>query len=142
MDKETIFNQFKEQGLKITKACNALLKILEKNRLPLAEVELRAKLSALGIVVNKTTIYRQLTHLKKINLIREVDFGDGKKRFELNTDDCQRHHHHIICTNCKKVEEIYVNDDVKQIELEISRNKKFKVTSHSLEFFGLCKNCK
>ncbi len=130
-------NEALKSSSKITKARKALLTIFENNHLPLSELELRTKLAGMGVDVNKTTIYRQLSHLKECGSIREVNFGDGKKRFELHVD----HHHHLVCTNCKKVDEIRIENDMSQIEKKIIRNKKFVISGHSLEFFGLCNTC-
>ncbi len=139
MKNRKTIEQSETDNSKDTKTRKAILKNLEDHRLPITELQLRAKLSASGIEVNKTTIYRQLSHLKKSNFIREIDFGDGKKRYELNSGD---HHHHLVCTNCNHVDEVHMEDDLVQIERNISRNKNFKIINHSLEFFGLCKNCK
>ena len=124
-------------GSRDTKARGALLQVFEENRLPLTELELRTKLAARRIQVNKTTVYRQLAQLKERGYVRAVDFGDRKKRFELNAD----HHHHLVCTSCQSVDEIHVADDVRQMERKIRKSNKFKILDHSLEFFGLCQNC-
>ncbi len=134
-----ILKQLREQGSRMTKTRNFIVAVFQNNNLPLAELEIRERLAKQGIKVNKTTVYRELEHLKSKNIIKDVDFGDGKKRYELNGDD---HHHHLICTNCKKVEEVHVEDDVSHIEQKINQRKNFKIINHSLEFFGLCRNCK
>ena len=87
---------------------------------------------------NKTTIYREIEFLKENNLIQEIDFGDGKKRYE-RTDG--EHHHHLICTSCKNIDDVTLESDLDHFEEKIKSTKKFKVTRHSLEFFGLCLNC-
>ena len=112
---------------------DAIVQMLQKTRRPYSVPEMLA-----GLEVNKTSIYRQIETLIKGNLISEVDFGDGKKRFEYNLHN---HHHHLICTNCNMVEDIFVHNDVKHVEDKIRKLKKFKVQTHSLEFFGLCKEC-
>ncbi|MEJ0021873.1 MAG: Fur family transcriptional regulator [Candidatus Doudnabacteria bacterium] len=88
--------------------------------------------------LDQATIYRNLEHFREAGLVRHIDFGDGVGRFELKTHN---HHHHIICTSCRKVEDIHVERDVGPIEQKIRRKKHFTVHSHSLEFFGLCKAC-
>ncbi len=127
----------KTDGSKITKTRSFLIRILTKDHLPVTELELRKKLRALGLAVNKTTVYRELAHLKNRGLVREIDFGDRKKRYELNSND----HHHLICTKCHQIEEIYLEDDVGSIEKIINQRKNFWVKDHLLEFFGVCNNC-
>jgi Fur family ferric uptake transcriptional regulator len=134
-----IMKHIDKKSPKISKAQNAIIEIFKLHRLPLTEMELRSKILSSGINVNKTTVYRQLARMKENDLIREIDFGDGKKRFETNSGD---HHHHLVCTNCASVDEIYIENDLDRIERKISKNKNFKIIDHSLEFFGLCKKCK
>ena len=115
-----------------------LVRIFKKHHLPLTEQELRLQLVKLGQDVNKTTVYRALEDLRAKNLVKAVELGDGKKRFELNLHN---HHHHFVCTNCNLIEDIFVHNDVKHVEDKIRKEKKFQIKSHSLEFFGLCNNC-
>ncbi len=124
---------------KETKAHRAILRVLEEDHAPLAETELRSRLLQRGVRVNKTTIYRQLAGLKERGAVKEVDFGDGKKRFESNDGE---HHHHLVCTKCKSVDEVQLPGELVRLEKAISKNKKFKILDHALEFFGLCVNCK
>ena len=133
-----IIGLLKRQGSKITKARLLLIEVLQKQHSPLTETELRFRLSLLGAKVNKTTVYRELAHLKAQRIVHEIDFGDGKKRYELASSN---HHHHAVCLNCKKIEDVPVGEDVAHIEKRFKKQRHFQITSHSLEFFGLCKSC-
>src|SRR5258706_15519243 len=106
--------------------------VLSKKSGPVDVSELVKKLR-----VNKTTVYRQLKKLIQKGLIQEIDFGDGKKRYETLKE---RHHHHLVCNSCGKV------SDVEEIlptntEKKIYKEQGFKVTRHTVEFFGFCKGC-
>lgn len=90
-----------------------------------------------GLKVNKTTVYRNLNTLLAENKITELDFGEGKKRYELN----KSHHHHLICNICKKIECFEIKQDLHAQEVDILNNTGFRITSHMLEFFGICKGC-
>lgn len=76
--------------------------------------------------------------LYKNDLIQRLEFGEGKFRYEIKKD--KYHHHHLICTNCGKVEDVE-GEFLTKMENEIKSKKGFLVKSHSLEFFGICKNC-
>ncbi len=127
------------ENLRNTKARTLILEIFEKCHLPVSAMEILERLDSAGCKANKTTVYRQLDALLVKQLIKEVHLGDGKSRYERICDD--HHHHRIVCRGCKKVDEIKVNDDVVELEKRINSEKKFKVLSHSLEFFGICHNC-
>lgn len=133
-----ILPALRQPGSRLSRVRDLMVAIFQKNHLPLSELEIRKSLSQKGIEVNKTTIYRALEHLKSKNLVQEVDFGEGKKRYELNSG---KHHHHLVCTECKKIDEVYIPGDIEKIERKIVKQKHFKITNHALEFFGLCNNC-
>lgn len=138
MSTTRILRRLQEKGAKLTTARRSLVMVFEKHHLPLTELELRRRLARYGVVVNKTTIYRELSYLKSQGFVMEVEFGDGKKRFELNTGD---HHHHLVCLHCKQVTEARSVEDIRRIERKIKRQERFQVLDHTLEFFGLCRNC-
>lgn len=86
--------------------------------------------------VDKVTIYRILETFYKKDLVKRLEFGEGKYRYELAGDD----HHHLICESCGKVEDIS-DCHISELEKEISQKKKFLVKRHQLEFFGVCSSC-
>jgi Fe2+ or Zn2+ uptake regulation protein len=108
-----------------------VLDILSKSKSP---IDVSILVNELG--VNKTTVYRQIEKFIEAGTIIEVEFGDGKKRYEVASLD---HHHHLICKKCKKIDDI--SFDEKVILSEVYKKRKFKVESHNLEFFGICVNC-
>lgn len=113
--------------------CGAkIVKILNRTKKP---VDVSVLVSKIG--VNKTTVYRQIEKLLIDNIIIEVELGDGKKRYELKSLD---HHHHLVCKKCGSLEDIELDESV--ILNEVSKRTTFKVESHNLEFFGLCRKCK
>lgn len=113
------------------KTGDKIIKILSTALKPIDVETLIEKLK-----VNKTTIYRQIDKLLLRNLIVDVEFGDGKKRYELKS---LGHHHHLICKKCGKLEDVTIDEEsiLKQIKVKSG----FKIESHSLEFFGFCNNC-
>ncbi len=112
--------------------------ILTNAKQPLSPVDLGVLLRKNGILVNKTTIYRELDFLKDEKIIRELRLNDTAKHYELVPDN---HHHHLICLDCKKIEHVELDGDLDREEKKISKNTKFKILNHSLEFYGICKSC-
>lgn len=115
-----------------------MVEILTKISSPLSIQEILEKLSEKGLNPNKTTVYREIEFLTKQGLVSAVDFGEGKKRYEGSAGE---HHHHIICINCKGVKDISEDMDLDQIHSSVVKKAGYKPVGHSLEFFGLCKNC-
>jgi Fur family ferric uptake transcriptional regulator len=70
-------------------------------------------------------------------LTKQIQLQEGKFRYELAT---AAEHHHLVCTKCGDIQDIS-DCNIDGLEKDIEKKKKFKVTSHALEFFGLCSNC-
>lgn len=111
---------------------------------PMSVAAILEELAARGLSPNKTTIYREFERLKAEGVLREV-LIDGKTQYVelVNEDD---HHHHLICTVCKRLEDF---DPTPEIEKRIDeltglvgRETRFGEMSHSVDFFGICQKCK
>jgi len=120
-----------------TKVREALLCILQKTQQPFTVSEILTQLRKQGFHTNKTTVYRQMEKMQQQHLVQEVTFPDAIRRFEISGI----HHHHLVCQHCHKIFDIILNNDLHQEEKMIFQKQKFKVLSHSLEFFGLCQHC-
>lgn len=134
-----ILNSLKKAGFKETKIRKALIKILLSAKSPLTAFELQVQLQSQGLQVNKSTIYRELDFLKNQRIVKEIQFGEGKKRYEIEGEN---HHHHVICIQCNRVEDVKLERELDEEEQKIYQAKSFKVLNHSLEFFGLCRSCR
>lgn len=115
-----------------------IIEIISKSSHPLTSSEIQDELSQ----CDRATTYRTLAKLKEEQLIRIIEIGDGTVRYESQED----HHHHLICLKCKEIERVDLpkDDEVRMQELQSHFQKKtnFSFLQHSLEFFGLCINCK
>ncbi len=136
---EEVINKIRSKGHRITKVRGLVAELFINSSEPLTAQDLILGLETLGLKVNKTTVYRELTFLLDNQIIKAIEFGDGVKRYELLQE---QHHHHIICVNCKKVEDVDLTTDLEKDEAKIAKEKNFKILNHSLEFFGLCSDCR
>lgn len=137
MDQSSILTSLAEQGFRISKTRKHVVNLLADCQKPHSVPELLQTLKESNPTLNKTTLYRELAFLKDQGIVTEIEFGEGKKRYEIS----QNHHHHIICTKCDKVEDVPFTSDVERHEENIVKTMKFSVTGHSLEFFGVCESC-
>ena len=137
---EGILSQLRAKGHRITRARGAMVSIFTDANAPLGAPELGVLMTELGAGVNKTTIYRELEFLKLEGVIAEVNVGDGVRRYELMPKG--HHHHHLVCNGCSAVECIEVERCVEDDLRDIEKKSDFKVTDHSLKFFGLCARCR
>jgi Fur family transcriptional regulator, ferric uptake regulator len=115
----------------------SIIKILFEDGCLLSATDISNKLLLLKISADRTTIYRELVFLLEKNVIKKIQLGDNKLYYEI----CSKHHHHLICTKCSDVKEIVLGKHLEKQEMIIYKKDKFKVLSHSLEFYGLCEKC-
>lgn len=135
---DTILHQLREKGARITKNRIAVLNILTTIGRPLSVEELLALLKKNGASVNQTTIYREMDFLQKHGVIREIQLGNDRKRFELALG---KHHHHIRCLDCGKIVDVNIPRELEHASKYIQQKTKFEVLDHSLEFIGRCSDC-
>lgn len=135
---EKILQDLRERGHRVTRVRREIVGMLEGSKVPLAAPEILQALGKKKLKVNKTTVYRELEFLVEQNIAQEVEFGDKKKRYEISS----KHHHHVVCMECKNVEDVNLRQDLQEAERRIAKQKGYKVINHSLEFFGLCSSCR
>jgi len=138
MNVNELQNLLKENGFKMTKYRKSLLEFLVDESRPISVGDILERFFKKNLVPNKTTVYREVSILVGLGIVKELDLGDGCKRYELFDIV---HHHHLICENCKSIEDVVIDENLKSIEKKISIDKKFVVKNHLLEFYGLCENC-
>jgi Fe2+ or Zn2+ uptake regulation protein len=146
MTAQEIISTLKQKKFKITKVRSGIVSQFTQAKSPVAAKDLLEFFHEQGMknnerssTPNKTTIYRELAFLLSQNIIKEIEFGEGQKRYELEDF---KHHHHLICLKCRKVEDIELETDLDKEEARFLKENGFKVVNHSLEFFGYCKNCR
>lgn len=105
---------------------------------PASAHEVMEVLKQKNVRTDLATIYRTLDLFGELGLVEKIQFGDKTARYELTAGQTH-HHHHLICDNCGKVEDIPLDEKV--LTGQIEEKSKFKVDRHSLEFFGMCVKC-
>ncbi|MCK4778303.1 MAG: transcriptional repressor [Actinomycetia bacterium] len=135
--KQDLIANLKKQGHRITPQRKKLLELFKTVKGHLSAEEIHELSKKKGLNISLATIYRNLDLFKKIGVMNEEDFGDGKRRFEISS----QHHHHLICLTCGKIQEL--NDPLlDNFEKKLENNSRFKITDHRLEFYGYCPQCK
>ena len=140
---EIALEKIKETGLKITKPRQMIIKLLAQSTKALSPYDMRDLLKKKKIEADVVTIYRILETLEKISLAHKVLAFNGYIRCStesINKKNIEKCHHYLLCQKCHSVEEVK-GENLSKIELKIAKEHKFKITSHYLEFMGLCKAC-
>lgn len=128
--------KLRAKGHRITSQRLEILKQIKNH--PQTAEEIHTSLQNIGFTVDLTSVYRALQLFSVEEILYEVDFEDGKKRYEIQK--ANNHHHHTICNNCGRVEDVELESEKKLLQ-EIKSTSNFQIYRHSLEFFGLCSQC-
>src|SRR6266568_4770206 len=123
--------------LRATPARVAVMRLLEKVDMPVDVQMVREYLEKLEIETDPATVFRIMGSFMQKGLVRQISFNEGKFRYELAS---RPDHHHLICNSCGKVED-FSDCNIAELEKDIKRRKGFLVESHSLEFYGVCREC-
>lgn len=91
-----------------------------------------------GAAVSRATVYRTLSLLVEGDFLESFDSGRGEQLYEHVLG--HRHHDHIVCLDCGKIEEFF-DERIEELQVEAARRKGFELASHSLRLFGYCKTC-
>ena len=133
---EQALEALKSARLKRTKPREAVLRYMVEHHGPFSAGDLQKALKREAL--DAVTTYRVLAAFEKARLVRRCDFGDGTARFEF-TGKTDHHHHHVICSGCRKIEPL---DDCHLTKLEGQvKELGYSQVRHVLEFFGLCRAC-
>jgi Fur family ferric uptake transcriptional regulator len=136
---EVLESYIAEHKLKITKQRRVVLNVFLECKDHVSVEELYYIVSEQEPKIGLATIYRTLALLTKSGLALEMDFGDGQKRYE--SSFMSAHHDHMVCTECGKIIE-FNHPLIEKYQEEIAIQNGFKITSHKLDLFGHCSNCK
>lgn len=133
-----VLGLLKERKVKITNERKEIISILEKTEFPLSPAELFLRIKPVLPRANLTTVYRNLEMLEDLKIVKRLAFNKNNFSYEFVTN--RLHHHHAICKNCGKVEEL--ENISERFVNEVSKTTRFSIEDHNLEFFGICQDCK
>jgi Fur family ferric uptake transcriptional regulator len=129
---------FRKLGRPATRGRGEILRILAESPLPLSSREIREKIP--NPKPDASTVYRNLSFMVSIGLVRSVALHERSRRYEAATDGA--HRHRVVCRHCGRIESFQPKRcDLSRIESDIRGTLGFDVTEHSLEFFGACPDC-
>lgn len=97
-------------------------------------VELRNQGHGIGL----STVYRQLQQMADQELVDTLRNEDGEVLYRRCSP---KHHHHLVCRACGRVEEVK-GPTVETWAEKAASQHGFVDVSHQLEIFGVCPACR
>jgi Fur family ferric uptake transcriptional regulator len=129
----------REHGYKLTPQRHAILKVIASSSDHLTPEEIYEKACVKRPDIGLVTVYRTLELLGELNLVCRVHAPDGCRSYMMRRPT--EHHHHLICSRCGRVVD-FTDCTLADMERKLSKETKFDISGHLLEFYGLCPDCR
>lgn len=126
---------FSNKGIRLTNQRRRVFEILNDERVPMNAESIYIKLLEQDEQMSLSTVYRILDLFEEKGIVVKTYF-DNKSCYAINDG----HKHFLTCLNCKTVVEIE-HCPVPELEEKIESSTHFLITSHRLDFYGLCPEC-
>jgi Fur family ferric uptake transcriptional regulator len=138
--------RFRNAGFRLTLPRQAILNVFARNPKHLSAEEIFLSVHRNYPGIGLATVYRTLDLLTQMGLVFRFDFGDGRSRYELASEATKEHHHHMVCTRCGQIIDYsdFMKKEIKfikELEVELSKKHKFKISTHQIHFYGSCNRC-
>ena len=125
-------------GARNTRQRAAVVDILQDIDRFASAQSIHRELTDRGQKVGLTTVYRTLQTLTEVGAVDALNSETGETLYRHCLTD--RHHHHLVCTNCGRSEEID-GGPVEEWAKETAEKYGFQLSGHDAEVFGVCKTC-
>ena len=132
MAKSAIEVMCASKGVKLTHQRKVIAKVLSKSDdHPDANLVFKRS-SKIDSNISMATVYRTMKLFEDTNIVVVRDFGDGRSRYEIYSNE---HHDHLIDTESGEVIE-FVNDEIEELQHKVAKKLGYVLTGHRLELYG------
>ena len=135
---DTLKKVLKKEGLRYTHQRQAVWDELSASDEHRDAEEIYLALHNSELNVSRATVYRTIDVLVKNNLVRKLELGDGRARYEHKMDIA--HHDHLICVQSGKIEE-FMDNMIENRQEIIVQKFGYKLIRHIHQLFVICDEC-
>lgn len=129
---EILMNVLRTEGMRYTVQRQAVWDEIQESQEHQDVEDIYMNLRKKNINVSRATVYRTIDVLEKNRLVRKMDVGDGRSRYESrNNDD---HHDHMICLDTGDIIEFF-DEELEALQEEIAKRHGYKVVRHTHQLF-------
>lgn len=131
-----LIERLRAAGYKITPPRLAVLQVIEQEGEHLNPNEILEQAKVIHPALGRATVYRTLELLTQLGIVRPIYVGESGPTYIRADGD----HHHLVCATCGRVIDFdqCMADSMTQ---DLTKRFGFRITSHLLEFYGVCANC-
>jgi Fur family peroxide stress response transcriptional regulator len=135
--RESLEALFRGAGLKLTNQRIAVYREVAENCFHPSVEEVYERVRKALPAISLNTVYRVLTTLSEKGLLQRLDPFYPRSLYDAD----MREHHHLICSNCGRIEDVYLDDF--RIDLDRLKCQGLPASAGEvrLQFRGLCSLC-
>lgn len=127
----------KELGLKVTPQRIAIYRELAGTDQHPSTETIYKKIQDYYPNISLTTVYRTLETFEKLGLISVVNVLYNAARYDANLTP----HNHVVCTECKKIEDFY-DESLSNLDVSEMTLNEYSIKGYSILLNGVCKDCR
>lgn len=133
---DQLIERLREAGFKVTPPRLAVLEVIQREGEHLNPNEILEQAKAIHPDLGRATVYRTLELLTQLGIVRPIYVGENGPTYIR----AEGGHHHLVCSQCGRVVDFdqCMADEMAQ---GLTERFGFRITSHLLEFYGLCATC-
>ena len=130
-----MMEKYRDLHIKLTPQRLAILRYLNGNTTHPSAEDIYKAVQPQFPTMSFATVYNTLEALKNKGSVQELKIDHAKKRYDPDSTV----HHHLICNKCKNIIDIHKDFN---LSLPNEMTEGFDVLGNSIEFFGICNECK
>ncbi len=132
-----IVRSLDQAGYRITEPRRALAALIVDHDGHFTASDLASAARDRRIGVSRATLFRTLDVMVEVGAVERLDLPNGDHAY---VSCAGEHHHHVVCSRCGRTAEV---DDAGLTDAvrEIARSSGYRIDTHRLELFGLCRPC-
>jgi Fe2+ or Zn2+ uptake regulation protein len=127
----------RERGLRATSQRVVMHRLLRDTERHVSAEELLSEASERLPGVSLPTVYATLELFEQLGIVRRVNGGGGTLLWDTRTDT----HHHMICRNCGRIEDLETPLDLERARRSAARSG-FDPDRAEVVVSGLCARCR
>ena len=120
------------KGIKLTHQRRVIAKILSKSDDHPDANMVYKRSSKIDSKISMATVYRTMKLFEDTDIVVVRDFGDGRSRYEIFSNE---HHDHLIDIETGAVIE-FVNNEIEDLQYKVAKELGYELTGHRLELYG------
>lgn len=130
-----------ERGIRMTGQRRAILNVIETAKKHLDAGQILRHAQRLDPSIDRSTVYRTLSLLKRHGLIDELDLMHLEGEAHYYERKLNRDHIHMACLSCGKITE-FASEIFESLKEQIQQECRFHIAVARLEVGGYCPKCR